>query len=253
LLNSPDKTVENGQSLPYGDKVGLARELKPGDCVNASWPEGRLTGLPKLKIVDCRTYPDGQVLDVNAATSLADARTNGQGLCFGLLRDTTRKMVNVESFALVPSEAGWDNGARDTACLLFGKTVSLYGPVGDHRKHGEQIYVENSSIGDCYNTEKLEEHNYAFNLADCNKTHEYQGLGYVKAPQNIKYGAWEEDYELCVKQYGAYKSNTRDVFAWSDAEETWNQGFRYVMCLLAMPKEGQKLPPGSAVPTPARD
>ncbi|MFG3304673.1 protein kinase [Streptomyces wuyuanensis] len=249
LLNSNDKTAETGHALPYGNEVGLTRELKPGDCVSASWPAGRLKDLPELKIVDCKVNPDGQTLDVNATTSLDDARTNGQGICRGLLRDTMRKMVDVQSFALVPSEASWDNGVRSTACLLFGKTVSLYGPVGDHRKNGEQIFVENSSIGDCYDTRKLEEHNYAHLLVDCKKPHELQGLGHVKAPQGMKFGAWDAYYDLCVKQYGAHRSSTRDLYAWVHAEATWNKGFRYVMCLLATAEPDQKLPPGSAVPT----
>jgi hypothetical protein len=249
LFHSPDPSAPKTDQ-PYGNQVGLTRELKPGDCVHASWPQGRLKGLPRLKVVDCKTYPDGQVLDVNATTSLADARTNGPGICTGLLRDTVRKMVDVQPFALVPSEAGWGKGMRNTACLLFGKTVSLYGPVGDYRKQGEQIFVENSSIGDCYNLRKLEEHNYAHLLVDCNKPHELQGLGYVKAPQDLKFGAWDANHDLCVKKYGTYQSSTRALYGWVHAEETWNQGFRYVMCLLAMPEEGQKLPPGSAVPAP---
>ncbi|MEV5645086.1 protein kinase [Streptomyces flaveolus] len=242
--------AENGRALPYGDAVGLTRELKPGDCVNAAWPAGRLSGLPKLKIVDCKSYPDGQTLNVNATTSLADAKANGPGVCTGLLRDTVRKMVDVQSFALSPSEAGWAKGARNTACLLFGKTVSLYGPVGGYRKQGEQILVENSSIGDCYNTRKIEENNYAFLLMDCNKPHQYQGLGYVRAPQNLKFGAWDAYYDLCTKRFGPYRSSTRDLFGWIHAEDTWNRGFRFVMCLLSMPKEGQKLPPGSALRAP---
>ena len=251
LLDSPDaKAPKNDVVPPYGDRVGLTRQLKLGDCLRASWPDGRLKGLPKLKIVDCKTYPDGQVLDVNATTSLADARTNGPGFCTGLLRDTVRKMVDVQPFALVPSEAGWDNGVRNTACLLFGRTVGLYGPVGAYRKQGEQIFVENSSIGDCYNTKKLEENNYAHLLVDCDKPHEFQGLGYVEAPQDLKFGAWDAYYDLCTKRYGYYKSATRDLYAWIHAEDTWNQGFRFVMCLFAMPEEGQKLPPGTAVPTP---
>ncbi|MEU3300100.1 protein kinase [Streptomyces sp. NPDC006678] len=250
LLNGPnDKTAETGKALPYGNDVELTRELKPGDCVHASWPEGRFKDLPKLKIVDCNSNPDGQVLDTNASTSLGEAKSNGQGICIGLLRDTTRKMVDVQSFALVPSGAGWDSGVRNTACLLFGKTVSLYGPVGDHRKHGEQIFVENSSIGDCYNTRKLEEHNYAHILVDCTTPHELQGVGYVKAPQGMKFGSWDAIYDLCVKRYGSYKNPSRDLYGWVHAEQTWNQDFRFVMCLLAMPKPGQKLPPGSSVPT----
>lgn len=251
LLDSPDEALKADPGPPYGDQVGLTRELKAGDCVHASWPEGWLKGLPKLRIVDCKAYPDSQVLDVNAATSLADARSNGPGVCTGLLRDTVRRMVDVQPFALVPSEGGWDNGVRNTACLLFGKTVSLYGPVGDYRQHGEQIVVENSSIGDCYNLRKLGENNYAHLLVDCNEPHELQGLGYVKASPGLKFDSWDALYDLCVRRYGAYKSSTRDLYAWNHAEDTWDRGFRYAMCLLAMPEEGQKLPPGSAVRTPA--
>ncbi|USQ85564.1 protein kinase [Streptomyces phaeoluteigriseus] len=255
LLDRPGTKAPKSDLVPlYGDQVGLTRELKPGNCVSASWPAERFNDPPTLKIVDCRTYPDGQVLDVNATTSLDDARTNGQGVCRGLLRDTTSRMADVQSYALVPSESGWDNGLRNTACLLFGKTVGLYGPVGDYRKHGEQIFVENSSIGDCYNLRKLEENNYAHVLVDCGQPHELQGLGYVKAPGSVQFDAWDSMYDLCVKRWGSYKSSTRDLYAWNHAENTWNQGFRFVMCLLAMPEEGQKLPPGSATaaPSPAR-
>ncbi|MEU0678023.1 protein kinase [Streptomyces sp. NPDC006172] len=249
LLDSPDTNAPRTELVPpYGDQVGLTRELKPGNCVSASWPAERFKDPPKLKIVDCKTYPDGQVLDLNATTSLDDARTNSQGICRGLLRDTTSKMADVQSYALKPSKVGWDSGVRNTACLIFGNTVSLYGPVGDYRKHGEQIFVENSSIGDCYNLKKLEEHNYAHLLVDCNQPHELQGLGYVKSPQDLKFGSWDANYDLCVKRYGAYQSSTRALYAWVHAEDTWNQGFTYVMCLLAMPEEGQKLPPGSAAP-----
>jgi hypothetical protein len=250
LLDKDPQAPKADRVQPYGGEVGLTRELKPGNCVSASWPTERFKDPPELKIVDCKTYPDGQVLDLNATTSLDDARTNGQGVCRGLLRDTTSKMIDVQSYALVPSEAGWDNGVRNTACLIFGKTVSLYGPVGDYRKQGEQIFVENSAIGDCYNSRKIEENNYAHLLVDCNKPHEFQGLGYVKAPQRLKFDSWDALYDLCVKQYGSYKSSTRDLFSWNHAEDTWNQGFRYAMCLFAMPEEGQKLPPGSAVPPP---
>ncbi|WP_157902878.1 hypothetical protein [Streptomyces jeddahensis] len=57
----------------------------------------------------------------------------------GLTRDgdscaTMSKMVDVQSFALIPSEAGWDTSVRNTACIIFGNTVGLYGPVGDYRK-----------------------------------------------------------------------------------------------------------------------
>lgn len=250
LLDDPETEAPGASDRPYGDQVGLTRELKPGQCVRAAWPQGRLEGQPRLSIVDCRTYPDGQVLDVNASTSLADARTDGPGICTGLLRDTTRRMIDVQSFALVPSKAGWNSGVRNTACLLFGKTVSLYGPVGGYRKQGDQIFVENSAIGDCYNLRKLAENNYAHLLVGCDKPHDMQGLGYVKAPSDMRFDSWDALYDLCVRKYGAYKGPDRDLYAWNHAEDTWREGFRYVMCLLAMPEEGQKLPPSSPVRTP---
>ncbi|MFG3304674.1 protein kinase [Streptomyces wuyuanensis] len=253
LLNGPSsKTPETGQALPYGDEVGLARELKPGDCVHASWSGKRFKDSPKLKIVDCNSNPDGQVLDTNATTSLDDARTNGHGVCTGLLRDTSSRMADVRSFALVPSEAAWDNGVRKTACLLFGKTVSLRGPVGGYRKIGDGVAIENSSIGDCIDMKKRAEYDFEFTLADCSKPHHLEGLGYVRAPADMKFdatGPWQAIYDLCAERYGAYKNSTHELFAWVDAEETWNEGYRIVMCLLRARHEGDKLPPGSAVPT----
>ncbi|MFE9968218.1 protein kinase [Streptomyces sp. NPDC005525] len=247
LLNRPDsKTAKTGPVLPYGDKVGLTRELRPGDCVFASWPRESFKDTPKLHKVDCKRYPDGQVLDVDPTTSLAQARTKGPGACVSLLRDVVRKMVDVRSFAVVPSSPGWDNGVRNTVCLLFGKTVSLYGPVAEYRKYGDQIFVENSSIGDCFNTKKLGENNYARLLVDCKKTHEEQVLGYVKAPQSLKFDSWDAMYDLCVKRYGSYKSPSRDLSGWNHEENTWNHGFRFVACVLTTSREGEKLPPVAA-------
>ncbi|MEU4132975.1 serine/threonine-protein kinase [Streptomyces wuyuanensis] len=251
LDRSATESPRTGPVPPYGAEVGLTRELRPGDCVSASWPSGRLEGSPKLAVVNCKNQPDGQVLDLHSTATLSEARTNGPGICTGLLRDTTRKMTDVQAFAVVPDAAAWDNGVRNTACVLFGRTVSLYGPVGGYRHQGDQIFVENSSIGDCYDTRKLEEHNYAHLLVDCDKPHELQALGYVEAPPSMKFGSWDAMYDLCARRFGSHMSATRSLYAWNHAEHTWNQGFRSVMCLLAMPAEGQKLPPGSAVPTPA--
>ncbi|MFF4485319.1 protein kinase [Streptomyces sp. NPDC001544] len=250
LLNrQAPHTGQENSAMPYGAEVGLTRELHPGDCVAASWPAQRFQKPPKLKVVDCKTYPDGQVLDVNTNTaSLSEATTDSPGICVGLLRNTVRDMVDVQSYALVPSAAAWNHGVRTTACLLFGKTVGLYGPVGRYRHEGDQIFVENSSISDCYNMKKLEEHNYAHLLTDCGKPHDLQGLGYVRAPAGMKFDAWDAFYGLCVKRYGSLKSPTRDLYAWNHAEDTWRQGFHFVMCLLSMPQAGDKLPPGSVQP-----
>lgn len=74
---------------------------------------------------------------------------------------------------------------------------------------------------------------------DCKKPHEEQLLGYVKAPQSMKFDSWDAMYDLCVKRYGSYKSPSRDLSA-------WNQGFRFVACTLTANSEGEKLPPVSA-------
>ncbi|MFI6013258.1 septum formation family protein [Streptomyces sp. NPDC051243] len=253
LPNGSDVEVAKADPvLPYGDEVGLTRELKPGDCVSASWPAERFKDLPKLKIVDCKNYPDGQVVYAERTTSLSDARANGQGICFGLLRDMVRKMADVQAFALIPSEAGWDNGVRDTACLLFGKTVGLYGPVGTYRHYGEEIYLENSSVGDCLDIQEQEKQDsISFFLVDCGKPHDQQVLGFVEAPEDMTFDeSWDAMHELCVRQYGSYISPTRNLFAATDAEYYWDLGFRFVMCALVASDEGQKLPPGSAVRTP---
>ncbi|MGW3149101.1 serine/threonine-protein kinase [Streptomyces sp. NPDC001177] len=249
---TPTQNAKSGPVLPYGSEVGLAHELHLGDCVSAAWPAERFKGLPQLKVVDCKNAPDGQVLDANASSSLTDAKTNGPGICTGLLRDTVRKMVDVQPFALEPSGAGWDHGVRNTACILFGKTVGLYGPVGHYRHYGDEVFVENSSIGDCFNTKKVAEHDISFFLADCSKPHDQQALGYVKAPQSMKWDAWDGMTKLCSQRYGTYRNPNRDLWSRNDGAETWSQGFRFVMCAIWAGQGGKKLPPGSALATSAQ-
>ncbi|MFF8430941.1 protein kinase [Streptomyces sp. NPDC016566] len=225
------KAPRAGAVLPYGDKVRLTRGLRSGDCVSASWPAGKFKGLPALTVVNCKNDPDGQVLEMNASASLADARANGPGICTGLLQETVRKMADVQTFALVPSDSGWDNGVRSTACLIFGRTVGLQGPVGDYRHYGDEYFVTSGSIGDCVHTTNAGGGSFNFFLVDCKKPHEDQVLGYVEAPKGTKYLSGELR-DLCTKRYGSYTSPTRDLEYLSESEDVWNQGFRFVACTL---------------------
>ncbi|MFF5016969.1 protein kinase [Streptomyces sp. NPDC001165] len=233
---SGTKTPRAGPVLPYGDKVGLTRELRSGDCVSASWPAGKFKGLPKLAVVNCKNAPDGQVLKMNASASLADARANGPGICTGLLQETVRKMADAQTFALVPSDSGWDNGVRSTACLIFGKTIGLQGPVGDYRHYGDDYFVTSGSIGDCVHTTNAGGGSFNFFLVDCKKPHEDQVVGYVKAPEGTKYLS-DELRDLCFKRFGSYTTPALDLEYLTESEDTWNQGFRFVACALT-PRAG---------------
>lgn len=46
------------------------------------------------------------------------------------------------------------------------------------------------------------------------------------------------------------RSEVGALYSWNHAENTWNQGGRFVMCLLSAGEEGLKLPPG-CVPPPS--
>nr|WP_157880739.1 DUF4158 domain-containing protein [Streptomyces sp. Root1310] len=53
-LDSPDTKAPKTDAVPpYGEQVGLTRELTPGNCVSASWPAERFKDAPEPKIVDC--------------------------------------------------------------------------------------------------------------------------------------------------------------------------------------------------------
>ncbi|WP_031498192.1 serine/threonine-protein kinase [Streptomyces bicolor] len=232
-------------SMPYGDQVELSRALRPGECVSAAWDEGEFKGLPRLALVDCvkeHEEVDAQVVRKDAASSLEDAQQNGPERCESLLRETVDSLADAHPFSLVPSEKGWDRGVHDTACLVFNKTVALEGEVGGYRAVGEEVYLQNISVGDCLNWRKERTYYSAF-LADCDAPHDEEVVGFVRAPDGMGFKkAIDEAPVLCSNTYQAeVKSKDYGLDAWYLPEDSWDQGFRYIMCALQR-TDKQKLP-----------
>ncbi|MDX3242972.1 septum formation family protein, partial [Streptomyces sp. ME18-1-4] len=243
--NTPSPT---GPVPLYGENVDLTKELKPGDCVSAVWGQGKLKGEPtSVGLVDCvkqEAKVDGQVLKTDPATSLDDAKSNGAGRCAALLNDTVRGMAEAQSYALVPNEQGWDGGVHSTACLIFDRTVALYGPVGSFRHVGDDANFTNNSVGDCINEKPGSGDTVYLYLADCAAAHTEQVVGFVKAPGTLTYTALTnggEASKLCSNKYSAtyVKDPNEDLYGWIN-DEDWKGGFRYVMCTVYR-TDGKKL------------
>ncbi|MEU4035649.1 serine/threonine-protein kinase [Streptomyces collinus] len=229
-MNTP-----TGAVMPYGEAVGLTRELERGDCVNAVWANKKFVGLPNVGRTDCiNSTHSGQVVDTDSASSLGDAQKNGESRCKDLLADTVNAMGDARAYALTPSKEGWDSGVHRTACLIFDKTTDISGNVGQFRKIGEQIGLENSQTGDCYNYKETKTETISY-LADCGTPHDAQLVGWVPAPtgmtfQSISAGAAPST--LCENRYGSkYGTASRELLGYYANDETlWKNGFRNVEC-----------------------
>lgn len=244
LLDSSEETSsdstpsQTGPVKTYGETVELTRELQVGECVSAVWGQEKFNGAPdSLGVVACTPQSDtvdGQVLELDAATSLDDAKENGKSRCEGLLGETVGGMADAQSYALVPSEQGWASNVHNTACLVFNKTASLYGPVGTYRDLGAEYWMSNGSVGDCMDTKTEGDAVSAF-LADCGVAHNEEVVGFVKAPESMTFtAASDEALKLCSNKYGSTseKGPAEELQAWTETEDYWNDGFRYVMCTL---------------------
>jgi Serine/threonine protein kinase len=228
--------------MPYGDAVGLTKELHPGDCVSAAWTAERFKGLPNLGTLNCTTgLVDGQVINTAPASSLDDAQKNGDDRCKQLLADTVNAMADARSYALPPSKQGWENGVRSTACLIFNKSATLGGyNVGPFREIGEQTFVENDAVGDCYNVKETVE-NFTQYFAQCGDPHDVQVVGFAKASSGRSYAAERSSPSICAPKYAsAYSSSSHDVRDILPDENSWKQGFHYVECIVYRP-DGKKL------------
>ncbi|MER5347853.1 protein kinase [Streptomyces mirabilis] len=238
-------TAPTSPVMPYGDTAALIQELHPGDCVSAGWNGAKFKNPPTLDTVDCSGDPDGQVLNTDPASSLDGAQKNGDNRCNRLLADTVDAMADARSYALPPSKQGWNSGVHKTACLIFNKTASLSGNVGPFRKIGEQTYVENAEIGDCYNKKKITGGTNSY-LEKCDAPHDSQIVGFVKEPPDRSYTA--SSPSNCASNYGsAYSTSTYGVSEALPDEDAWKKGFHYLECDVYR-LDGQKITTGLLTP-----
>ncbi|MEU8437088.1 serine/threonine-protein kinase [Streptomyces sp. NPDC029216] len=232
--------ASTGPVMPYGEAVGLTRALRPGDCVNAVWTKAKFTTSPPgLGLTECSDSPhSGQVLATFASSSFDDARKNGAIRCETLLAGTVNAMADARAYALPPGRQGWEGGVHDTACLIFNKTVDLSSNAGRFRKAGEGSYLDNSTVGDCWNNV-----NDSAVLVRCETPHDGQVVGYVTPPAGMAYQAAKANAEaLCTDKYGSAYANATNGIAGSIAPEAegWADGFRFIECEVGR-SDGKKL------------
>ncbi|MFF3634082.1 protein kinase [Streptomyces sp. NPDC002250] len=225
---SPSQTLSPSSSAePYGDDVGLTKELHSGDCVDAVWATQNFKGSPNLGIANCTDAHDGQVLNTDPASSLGDAQRNGSSRCKMLLTDIVNAMADARSYPLPPGKKGWDSGIHNTACLIFNKTVQLAENAGQFRKIGDYADISVSTIGDCWTNQQS-----GAILVRCSSPHDGQTAGFVKAPDAMTYQTASKNLTtLCQNKYGStYVHGNYGIEGNITDEDGWKAGFRYVQC-----------------------
>ncbi|WP_405765507.1 protein kinase domain-containing protein [Streptomyces sp. NBC_01538] len=225
---------EQSVGKPYGGPVGLAAPLAVGDCVIADWPGGaRFKGAPRLTVdPTCRDAPpDGQVLAVVAAGSVAEAREQGPAQCEERTRDLREKLADVRGYAVVPAEGGFEATGRRTACLLLGAHGPVYGPLGPFREPG-QAFSDTASMQkrDCLRSPSGRE----ARLVACTELHDEEVLGFTRLDAGVPFEkARDMSDTACAKDvpptdYGFDPSVYR-AGSWT-SRGAWDSGTRFVVC-----------------------
>uniref|UniRef100_A0AAU1I5W4 non-specific serine/threonine protein kinase n=1 Tax=Streptomyces sp. NBC_00180 TaxID=2903632 RepID=A0AAU1I5W4_9ACTN len=231
MAQSPDTT---GTARPYGDTVGLGSALKDGDCVLADWPgTAPFRGTPRLSVdPGCREkVPDGQVLAFVGAASPAEAREKGPGACEERTEEVRGRLADVRSFAVVPTEAGFEAAGRRTACLVLGAHGPVYGPLGGHRKPGS-AFADTATMQrrDCLD---VRSHRDA-RLVSCADPHDEQVLGFTRLGADVTLAeARTESDTACAREvpprdYG-FDPSVYTAGSWT-SEGAWKTGTHFVVC-----------------------
>ncbi|WP_164904833.1 serine/threonine-protein kinase [Streptomyces cyaneus] len=223
-----------GTERPYGDTVALGDPLKGGDCVLADWPgTAPFRGTPRLSLdPGCgANAPDGQVMAFVAAASAAEAREKGPAACEERTEEIRGRLADVRSFAVVPTEAGFEAAGRRTACLVLGAHGPVYGPLGDHRKAGS-AFADTATMQrrDCLD---VRSHRDA-RLVSCAEPHDEQVLGFTRlgADVTLTEARTESDTacarEVPPREYG-FDPSVYTAGSWT-SEGSWKNGTHFVVC-----------------------
>ncbi|MEU8591081.1 protein kinase [Streptomyces sp. NPDC048664] len=166
---------------PYGDAVLPARPLRAGECVVADWPDRPFEGGagPRLTVTPgCTgTPPDGQVMALVTSTSAAQARERGAAACERRTREVRKRLADVRSYAVVPTDAGFAAAGRRTACLLLGAHGPVYGPLDAFRRAG-MAFTDTADMqkGDCLAVPSQR----IAHLVPCSGAHDQRVLGFTR-------------------------------------------------------------------------
>ncbi|WP_369234739.1 septum formation family protein [Streptomyces sp. R21] len=216
--------------------MGLTAPLEAGDCVQAVWSGTPFKSVPNLGVVDCaEDWPDGQVVAVDTATDFADARAEGARRCEKQSEAIASALPDAASYAVVPTKDGFAAANGGTACLVLGQHAAIGGEVGRFRDVGENLWVGQMSIGDCF-LYKEEKEGYYAPLTDCAEPHTDQVIGTVQAPGGMSYKkATANANKLCGNKFESAwaPGPERTVYGWSAGKEDWEVGFNKVVCTVS--------------------
>ncbi|MFE6178372.1 serine/threonine-protein kinase [Streptomyces sp. NPDC056464] len=230
---SPRASAPAGPVYPYGEVVGLTEPLEAGDCVQAVWSGTPFESPPNLGVVDCaEDWPDGQVVAVATATDFEDARAEGAGRCEKQSRALATALPDAAAYAVVPTKDGFAATGSGTACLVLGRHAAIGGEVGRFRDDGENLWVGQMSVGDCWVYEEQED-GYNAPLINCSEPHTDQVIGTVQAPGEMNHKkASDNATKLCGNKFESVwaPGSERTVYGWIADEEDWERGFNKVVC-----------------------
>ncbi|MFF2650187.1 serine/threonine-protein kinase [Streptomyces sp. NPDC058045] len=245
--SSPVGSAPARTSQPYGEQVGLDAELRPGDCLSAVWSGKKLHSTPRLSLLNCdKEWPDAQVVTVLEARSLDAARKDSKSRCATELDGLVRGLADLTPYALVPTEAGWTSKTQRYACVAFAKSDNgVSGPLGRFRDTGDTVYPGNTSIDDCFDVseDKDKKGTYSWILADCDKSHAHQVIGFVSVPEDMSFRkASDNEYKLCAQKYAAaWEHGGHELYGWTN-KSAFGDGYHFVTCTVS--DADTKLPPG---------
>ncbi|MDX3519220.1 serine/threonine-protein kinase [Streptomyces scabiei] len=220
--------------LPYGRAVGLAAPLRDGDCVDVTWAGTPFEDAARLRVVPACAgrSMDGQVMASYEASSAEDARTGGAARCEQLTREARGKLVDVRTFAVLPTADGFDAAGHRVACLLLGERRPVYGPIGAYRTPGETVLVDVATLQkqDCLDPISSNR----IRLVSCHDRHRQKVLGFYEISPGTTYDAAQDQaLAACVRnlpprQYGHEPGITASGF-WI-SEDGWEKGAHFVVC-----------------------
>ncbi|WP_261717744.1 serine/threonine-protein kinase [Streptomyces sp. FZ201] len=226
-------TGSTGSALPYGDQVGLAQELVAGDCVIATWPGAPFEGTPGLALDRSCTdlIPDGQVMAFVETASAREARERGAEMCEERTREVRERLADVRSFAVVPTDEGFEAAGRRTACLVLGAHAPVYGPLAGYRKVGA-LFADVATVQrrDCLDVAREGQ----VRLASCAGRYHQQVLGFTRMGEDVTYDEGKERAEdTCARDvppqdYG-FDPSVYEAGGWV-SEGSWKSGTHLVVC-----------------------
>jgi hypothetical protein len=165
------------------------------------------------------------------AASAAEAREKGPGACEERTEEVRGRLADVRSFAVVPTEAGFEAAGRRTACLVLGAHGPVYGPLGGHRKPGS-AFADTATMQrrDCLDVRSRRD----ARLVSCTGPHDEQVLGFTRLGADVTLAeARTESDTACAREvpprdYG-FDPSVYTAGSWT-SEGAWKTGTHFVVC-----------------------